>query len=173
MDPLFTPYDSLGLRDSKGMAFKCLDEAEYKVDYHHNLEGPGVIKRQGEKVFWHLFFGGIPRYMDKDEVENRRAVTLNLIRRNKGSIVHIIESGVDLYINDRERLFDEQETKERRREMESYLYDPAKEGLAEYLLRPKIGMKLAIGLMIYNYETGNDRDRIIVSKPITDIYCLP
>ncbi len=175
----FTPYDRLTLLDSRGMAFKCANGDEYKVNYRFQLSGPGVLKREGERLVWTLFFGGIPRYMKEKEIEDRRNTTLKrMVTGNETVLKELIEYAEKAIWEGIESASNEEDQKRRKAIAEEALYDPQKFGLAEHLIRPEVGMHLATGLVVFNPLTQNEnlrqRLRTVISRtPIAEIYCLP
>lgn len=174
----FTPYNRLSLVDSRGMAFKCESGNEYRVNYNSQLSGPNVIKRPGERVFWTLFFGGIPRYIQENEIEKRKNTTLTRMSAGSGIILDELCNYTEKTIFDEiDSLTDKEAQKERHTVAEDVLYDPNNLGLAEHLIRPEVGMRLAAGFIVFNRKTEDKklqtRSRMIVSdSPISEIYCL-
>ncbi len=174
----FTPYNALSLTDSRGMVFKCENGEEYKVDYSSRLSGPKILKRPGEKVFMALFFGGIPRYMENKEIEKRKGITLRKMTIGHETILEELSNHLENSFSEDIDPFDDKEILKKRRAIaEDALYDPNNLGLAEHLIRPEVGMRLASGLIILNKETQDEnlkkRLRAIVSdSPISEIYCL-
>lgn len=174
----FTPYNRLNLLDSRGMAFKCENEDEYKVNYRLQFSGPGVIKREGEHLLWTLFFGGIPRYMQEWEIIDRRNTTLKRIVNHQETILgEILDYAERAFQEGIESAINKKRQERSRAIVEEALYDPQKFGLAEHIIRPEVGMRLAAGLVISNptAEDENLRKRLrtVISKtPISEIYCL-
>ncbi len=175
----FTPYNQLSLSDSRGMVFKCEDSSEYNVNYNSRLSGPNVLKRTGEHVFWTLLFGGIPRYMREKEIENRKNATLTRMTNGSKIIFGELTKYIERTIFEEIDSFRDKEIQEERRtKAEKILYDPNNLGLAEHLIRPEVGMRLAAGFIVINRETQDENlqtiSRILISKtPISEIYCLP
>ncbi len=174
----FTPYNRLSLADSRGLAFKCENGEEYRVNYHSQLSGPKVIKRPGERVFLTLFFGGIPRYMESGEIEKRNAITLKRMTSGHETVLQDLSKHLGGAIFSETDPFTDKEIQERKKSTaERLIYDPNNMGLAEHLIRPEVGMRLAAGLIVFNRETQDKnlkkRLRALVSNsPISEIYCL-
>ncbi len=175
----FTSYNRLSLTDSKGLAFNCKDDNKYKVNYKSQISGPKILKRPGESVVWTLFFGGIPRYMQDDEIKDRKITTLRRMATGHETILEELAKYAERAIFEGiDPLKDKEAHKKRRSVIENVLYDPDSRGIAEHLIRPKVGMYLSIGLLIFN--RGN-RDKTLTTKlrtiisdfPISEIYCLP
>lgn len=175
----FTPYNRLSLTDSRGLAFNCEGNNKYKVNYKSQISGPKILKRPGESVVWTLFFGGIPRYMQDDEIKDRKITTLRRMATGHETILeelakyaeNVIFEGIDPFK-------DKEAHKKRRSVIENILYEPDSKGIAEHLIRPKVGMRLAVGLLILNrgsqYKKLQTKLRTIISEsPISEIYCLP
>ncbi len=175
----FKPYNRLSLTDSNGLVFTCKDEDKYKVTYNSQISGPKILKRQSESVVWTLFFGGIPQYMQDNEIRDRKITTLRRMTTSHEIILeelakyaeNVIFEGID-------PLKDKEIHRKRRATVENVLYDPDSLGIAEHLIRPKVGMRIAIGLLIFNRgnkdKTLTSKLRTIVSdSPISEIYCLP
>ena len=170
---VFTPYDRLHLLDSRGMAFKCENGKEYRINYYLQFSGPGVIKREGERLFWTLFFGGIPHYMGEEEIKDRQKTTLKRMAENRGRIINEITNFAESFLANREEAIRDEEARKKRRVTIEALYDPQRYGLVEHLIRPEVGTRLASGLIIVNTITKIPRQRIIITAPIAEIYCLP
>jgi len=175
----FTPYNRLNLLDSRGLVFKCENEEEYRINYRLQFSGPGVIKRKGERLIWTLFFGGIPRYMQEWEIIDRRDTTLKRMVNHQETILEEIISYVEKAAQEEvDMIIDKEHEEKSKARIEEALYDPQTFGLAEHLLRPEVGMRLAAGVIISNPTVKDEnlkrRLRIAISKtPIAEIYCLP
>ena len=170
----FRPYIPFGIGESIGLAYKFADGTEIKVNYNTTPEGPGVIKRPGEEVRMSLFIGSIPNYMENDEINNRMKVTRKRMVARGDEILKNFIDYAERYLKTRLIETSTEETNARKALMEEVLFDPKKEGLVEFLIRPVIDRKLALGLFVANTETQNHRWRILIPEtPIQEAYCLP